>query len=175
MNQSNWMPIEPDQNTARAKFERPLEELAAGRIPALVIRQAWPAENCSELIQRLIDEGLLYDPDLPIPPKFQKQSIPEGYYREGSSAVPSLAWDEQKVTGKSRIDIGSSLGYRGSDQDAFFAHSAETNELFERLFADLAINQMRPVISAECSRAESLGQALRVARAPRPAQDALQG
>jgi hypothetical protein len=135
MNQSNWMPIEPDLNTARAKFERPLEELAAGRIPALVIRQAWPAKNCSELIQRLIDEELLYDPDLPIPAKFQKQSIPEGYYREGSSAVPSLAWDEQKVTGKSRIDIGSSLGYRGSDQDTFFAHSAETNELFERLFA----------------------------------------
>jgi len=136
MNQSNWMPIEPDLSTAHAKFERPLEELAAGRIPALVIRQAWPAKNCSELIQRLIDEELLYDPDLPIPAKFQKQSIPEGYYREGSSAVPSLAWDEQKVTGKSRIDIGSSLGYRGSDQDEFFAHSAETNELLERLFAD---------------------------------------
>ena len=136
MNQSNWMPIEPDLSTAHAKFERPLEELAAGRIPALVIRQAWPAKNCSELIQRLIDEELLYDPDLPIPAKFQKQSIPEGYYREGSSAVPSLAWDEQKVTGKSRIDIGSSLGYRGSDQDAFFAHSAKTNELLERLFAD---------------------------------------
>lgn len=136
MNQSNWMPIEPDLNTTCAKFERPLEELAAGRIPALVIRQAWPDKNCSELIQRLIDEELLYDPDLPIPPKFQKQSIPEGYYREGSSAVPSLAWDEQKVTGKSRIDIGSSLGYRGSDQDAFFAHSTETNELFERLFTD---------------------------------------
>ena len=124
------MPVEPDVSTACSRFERPLEELAAVRIPALVVRQAWSAENCRELVQRLIDEELLYDPDLPIPPQFQKQSIPEGYYREGKNAVPSLAWDEQKVTGKSRIDIGSSLGYRGSDQDAFFSHSAETNALF---------------------------------------------
>lgn len=136
MSQSDWVPVEPDVSTACLRFERPLEELAAGQIPALVVRQAWSAENCRELVQRLIDEDLLYDPDRPIPPKFQKQSIPEGYYREGKNAVPSLAWDEQKVTGKSRIDIGSSLGYRGSNQDGFFAHSAETNALFERLFAD---------------------------------------
>lgn len=136
MSQSEWMPVEPDVNAARARFERPLEELAAGRIPALVVRNAWSAEDCSALVNRLVDEELLYDPKQPIPPQFQKQSIPEGYYREGKSSVPSLAWNEQKVTGKNRIDIGSSLGYRGSDQDAFFAHSTETNALFERLFAD---------------------------------------
>jgi len=78
MSQSDWMPVEPDVSTACSRFERPLEELAAGRIPALVVRQAWSAENCRELVQRLIDEELLYDPDLPIPPLFQKQSIPEG-------------------------------------------------------------------------------------------------
>ncbi len=131
-----WIPIEPNIEAATSQFRFPLEELAAGTIPALVLRNAWSAENCRNLITRLIAADLLYDPQQPIPEKFQQQSIPEGYFREGKNSVPSLAWTEQKISGKSRIDIGSSLGYRGSDQEAFLVHSAETHRLFNRLFAD---------------------------------------
>lgn len=133
---TDWIPVEPNIEAATSQFDFPLDELAAGNIPALVYRNAWSAENCRNLITRLIEEEHLYDPTQPIPPMFQKQSIPEGYFREGQSSVPSYAWQEQKITGKNRIDIGSSLGYRGSDQEAFLAHSAETHQLFDGLFAD---------------------------------------
>lgn len=132
---TDWIPVEPQIESATSQLEFPLEELAAGNIPALVFRNAWPAENCQNLIARLVKEELLYDPAQPIPQKFQKQSIPEGYFREGQSSVPSFAWHEQKMTGRNRIDIGTSLGYRGSDQEAFLAHSAQTHQLFDTLFA----------------------------------------
>lgn len=130
-----WQPVEPDLETALGRFAFPLDELAAGNIPAIVCRNAWPAAECRDLIQHLVDEELLYDPHQPIPEKFQKQVIPEGYYREGRSEFPTLAWNETKAAGKARIDIGTSLGYRGSDREAYFAHSAATIALFERLFA----------------------------------------
>ncbi len=133
---TNWPLIEPDIQTALDQFESPLDELAAGRIPALVIRSAWPAESCSQLVDRLVLEELLYDRSKPIPEKFQKKSIPEGYYREGTNSSATLAWKSPEAVGKNRIDIGSSLGYRGSDKEAFLTHSEETHALFERLFVD---------------------------------------
>jgi len=136
MSTTSWIPVEPNIEAATSQFDFPLDELAAGNIPAVVFRNAWSAENCRNLITRLVEEEHLYDPTQPIPPKFQKQSIPEGYFREGQSAVPSYAWQEQKITGKNRIDIGSSLGYRGSDQEAFLAHSEESHQSFDELFAD---------------------------------------
>ena len=132
---TDWIPVEPDVESATSRFKYPLEELAAGNIPALVYRNAWSKENCQNLISRLVDQERLYDPSQPIPPKFQQESVPEGYFREGKSSVPSHAWREQTSTGRNRIDIGSSLGYRGSDQEAFLAHSAETHQLFNSLFA----------------------------------------
>lgn len=133
---ASWPLIEPDIRTALNQFEFPLDELAAGNIPAVVIRNAWSADACSGLIDRLIAEELLYDRSKPIPQKFRKSSIPEGYYREGTRSDATLAWKSPEAVGKNRIDIGSSLGYRGSDKEAFLAHSAETRALFERLFAD---------------------------------------
>jgi len=131
-----WTAAEPDLPTIFERDPRPLDALAAGEIPAIVLRRAWPPEACRELVQRLIAEELLYDPHQPIPEKFRPQVIPEGYYREGRQHMPAYAWDgpgEEK--GKARIDIGTSLGYRGSSQEEFFAHSAESNALFDRLFA----------------------------------------
>ena len=133
---SSWFPVEPDVATALAQHDRPLDELAAGRIPAVILRNAWPAESCVSLIDRLISEELLYDRTKPIPEKFQKKSIPEGYYREGTNNAATLAWKSPETVGKNRIDIGTSLGYRGSNKEAFLEHSLETHALFERLFAD---------------------------------------
>jgi len=36
----------------------------------------------------------------------------------------------------SRVDIGTSMGHRGADREAFFAHARQTHELFESLFDD---------------------------------------
>jgi len=130
-----WAIAEPDLETILADHLRPLEELAAGELPAVVIRRAYPPPSCARLVERLIREELLYDPRQPVPEKFLEAAIPEGYYREGRSGVDKFAWEAKAATGKRRIDIGTSLGYRGSDLDAFFAHSQQTHELFGRLFS----------------------------------------
>jgi hypothetical protein len=94
----------------------------------------YPQEPCSDLIDRLIAEELLYDPHRPIPEIFREAANPEWYYREGANSVPTYAWQEKTATGRSRINVGTSLGYRGSDKEAFLAHSQQTHDLFGRLF-----------------------------------------
>lgn len=131
-----WQLVEPDVESARARFQYPLDALAAGEIPAIVLRQAYPEEQCRRLMERLIARELLYDPRQPIPEKFQAEAIPEGYYREGKNSVPTYAWQSQAATGRARIDVGTSLGYRGSNKEAFLRHSAETQALFRDLFRE---------------------------------------
>ncbi len=132
-----WRPVEPDSATALERLGRPLEALASGRVPAIVLRGAYPREACGRLYRRLIERGHLHDPDRPLERKFVDAGIPEGHYREGREGVPRGAWEERLATGKLRIDVGTSLGYRGSDQERFFAHAAETRALFATLFDGL--------------------------------------
>lgn len=134
---TTWPLIEPDLAAAFAAFDRPLDALASGVIPAVILRGAYPPQLCRQLYQKLIAEELLYDPAKPVPARFIDDSIPEGYYREGRQGTKRGEWDARLATGKRRIDIGTSLGYRGSNPEEFFAHAAETHELFARLFADL--------------------------------------
>jgi hypothetical protein len=135
MAEAAWEIVEPDLEAIFAKCPRPLDALASGNIPAVVLRQVYTGQRCGALIQRLIDEELLYDPRRSIPDKFREQAIPEGYYREGRNSQPNYAWEATTATGRTRIDVGTSLGYRGSDKEAFFAHSRQTHELFGRLFS----------------------------------------
>ena len=135
MTVSNWKISEPDLATIFAQHPKPLDALAAGDVPALVIRQAFSLSSCQRLIERLITRELLYDPRQPIPEKFIEAAIPEGYFREGRSNEDVAAWEARTATGRRRIDIGTSLGYCGSDPDDFFAHSRESNALFTELFA----------------------------------------
>ncbi|HZU37033.1 MAG TPA: hypothetical protein VFA18_14025, partial [Gemmataceae bacterium] len=130
---SSWQPVEADAEAALRILGQPLEALADGAVPAIVMRGSYPAELCQRLHDRLLAEGLLYDPAGPVPEKFAEAGIPEGYYREGRQGTERRAWQENVASGRHRIDIGTSLGYRGSDPDAFFAHAAETHDLFARL------------------------------------------
>ena len=130
-----WRISQPDAATILAEHARPLEALAAGDVPALVMRGALAARSCEQLVDRLISEDLLYDPRRPIPRKFVEDAIPEGYYREGRNKDDAFAWKSKTATGRRRIDIGTSLGYRGSDPDEFFAHSRRTHALFTKLFS----------------------------------------
>lgn len=132
---TDWTLVEPDINAALDRFKYPLEELAAASVPAIVLRQAWPEDKCRALVEKLVREEHLYDPHQPVPEKFQQAAIPEGYYREGSKSEPIYAWQAKTATGRTRIDIGTSLGYRGSDKEDFLSHSAESNRLFSELFA----------------------------------------
>ncbi len=129
-----WRICEPDVASILSEHAQPLEALATGDIPALIIRGAFRKQSCEELIDRLISEELIYDPKAPIPEKFIENAIPEGYYREGRSTEDIFAWKAKTESGRRRIDIGTSLGYRGSDPNDFFGHSRETHDLFKRLF-----------------------------------------
>jgi hypothetical protein len=132
-----WTPIEPDLAAALRSSPEPLQALAAGEAPAIILRGAYPRESCKALMARLIARGLLYDPRLPVPEEFIAASIPEGYYREGLNAEGRRAWQDSPAAPRRRIDVGSSLGYRGSDPEAFFAHARETLKLFATLFDGL--------------------------------------
>jgi hypothetical protein len=132
-----WRPVEPDLAAAFHAFPRPLDALAAAEVPAIVLRGAYPRAQCGALYRRLLDRGLLHDPAAPVPERLREAGIPEGYYREGRQGAERRAWQEQLATGRLRIDVGTSLGYRGSDPDGFFTHAAETHRLFADLFAGL--------------------------------------
>ncbi|HIF33004.1 MAG TPA: hypothetical protein EYG57_06325 [Planctomycetes bacterium] len=140
---NEWTFAEPDLASIMDQHASPLDALADGVIPAIVLRQVFHPDSCQRLIDRLIEQQLLYDPRQPISAQFQEAAIPEGYYREGNKAGPSFAWEEKKESGRTRIDVGTSLGYRGSNKEAFLAHSAETLSLFERLFPEPTDNPIR--------------------------------
>lgn len=136
MTPNNWNICEPDLETILARYPEPLQTLADGDIPALVIRSALTAEDCQAVVDRLIDRQFLYDPTKPVPAKFLEEAVPEGHFREGRSAAAAAAWDAAVQTERRRIDIGTSLGYRGSDPDQFFEHSRQSRQTFRDLFAD---------------------------------------
>ncbi len=132
-----WTPIEPDLAAALRASPRPLDALANGDFPAVIFRQAYPPHLCAELIERLIAAGFLYNPAGPPPDHLLREAIPEGFYREGLSSAERRAWADDSKAAKHRLDIGTSLGYRGSNPEAFFAHAAQTREVFEQLFANV--------------------------------------
>lgn len=114
-------------------------DLANGSIPAIIFRNAMSSQDCNSIMNRLVERDLLFDPAEGVPDRFRAASIPEGHYREGNSDTALQAWrNESDGDQKIRIDIGSSLGYRGSDRESFLTHSAETNKLFGNLFDGLS-------------------------------------
>ena len=98
--------VETDLQTVRKQYPDPLRALAEARVPAFVLRQAYDPAHCEGLIRRFIDQGLMRDP-----------------------------WDTSGKDTRSRIDIGTSLGNLGADQERFLQHAAGTHQLFSTLFA----------------------------------------
>jgi len=89
-----------------AKEDNPIQALANADVPAFVMRQAYDPAHCQGLIQRFIDMGLMRDEKEP------------------------RASADRRV----RIDIGTSLGNRGSDKERFLEHAKTTHFLFDFLF-----------------------------------------
>lgn len=125
---TEWPILAPDAESILAATPDPIAEVARGNVAALVVRQAFPAAECASLVRFLIDEGLLFEND---DPRIDEKAIPGAMANRHSQR--GLNPQESR---RRRIDIGSSLGYLGDDSERFFAHSAETLALFDRLFAD---------------------------------------
>ena len=102
---SDWNPLEPDIETILAADPDPLRSLARGDVAAIVLRQAYDPASGFALINRFIERGLMDDPR-----------------------------DPEAGGKRKRIDIGTSLGNRGNDKEAFLTHAVETKTLFSTLF-----------------------------------------
>ncbi|MBT3602590.1 MAG: hypothetical protein HN521_05925 [Candidatus Latescibacteria bacterium] len=101
-----WSAVGPDLKTTLDKYENPIKTLADAEVPAFIMRNAYDPAHCQGLIQRFTDMGLMRD-----------------------SKSPRAA-DDHRV----RIDVGTSLGNRGSDKEGFLGHAETTHFLFDFLF-----------------------------------------
>ncbi len=100
-----WTPAEPDLQTIFAQHDQPLRALADAEIPAIILRRAYNPVHGQGLIERFVDWNLIRDPN-----------------------------NTNNLDQRTRIDIGTSLGNRGHDQDEFLRHALGTHQLFEHLF-----------------------------------------
>ena len=103
--QSNWLPAEPDLKTICETYSNPIYSLSQAEMPAIILRNAYSPEQCQGLINRFTQMGLMRDEA-----------------------------DTNSADKRTRIDIGTSLGNRGSDKAGFLAHAKETHHLFQFLF-----------------------------------------
>ena len=106
-----WQPLEADVDTISRQFPQPLMALAEGTVPALVLRGAYPAADCAELMARFDQRGY-----------FSRDTVGQ----------------ESQLSGGPYLDLGTSLGRVGSNRDEFFAHADRTRALFPSLFEGLA-------------------------------------
>ncbi|AWT59532.1 MAG: hypothetical protein DF168_00722 [Candidatus Moanabacter tarae] len=113
LNSSTWEALAPDLKTVLSQSKNPLQALADMETPAIVLRQAFNPEQCKGLIARFIRMGLMREV-------------------ESSGGTGSMSGMDRRL----RIDIGTSLGNRGSDKEAFLQHAVETHRLFRFLFED---------------------------------------
>lgn len=107
MSHDDWVPLGPDTDAVMTSNSDPLRSLSEAEVPAILLRRAFDPHKCSALVQRFIDRGLMRDP-----------------------ADSDAAREDPRM----RIDIGTSLGNKGRDQESFFAHATETRDLFNTLF-----------------------------------------
>ena len=102
---NNWLPAEPDLETVCQSYSDPIYALSQAEMPAIILRNAYAAAQCQGLIERFTNMGLMRDEA-----------------------------DINSVDKRTRIDIGTSLGNRGSDKAKFLAHAKATQHLFSFLF-----------------------------------------
>ena len=132
--ETSWIPAEPDLEAVCRNYPNPIHALSQAEMPAIILRNAYSPVQCQGLIERFTDMGLMRDE------------------AEVNSADK-----------RTRIDIGTSLGNRGSNKPRFLAHAKETRRLFSFLFDGFD----NPVsLIYESLSALSPGKEVKVAREP---------
>lgn len=125
--QPEWPVLEPDLTSIFAARSQPFAALAEGEVGAIVLRRAFPPEECRHLIDRSIDRGLMFATgDDRVNEKALRNEVVGKYL--GRAVNP----DDSP---RKRIDIGASLGNYGHDKELFFEKADEAHATFERLFA----------------------------------------
>ena len=111
MSQS-WDALSFQAESVIGEFVNAIHGIAIGDIPAVIVRGAYTNENCRILVRRLFDRKLFFG--------FEEY----GRDSDGESEIE-------------RFDLGTSLGNLANNPDKFFAHSKQTNQLYEHLFDGL--------------------------------------
>ena len=125
--QSTWKPLETDDIGTLGKSPEPIEALIRGDCPAVVQRGTLSPAQCRSLVHRLIGQDLMFESgDDRVEQLALSAEKADRWTRRGTNTASSQ---------RRRIDIGTSLGNYGDDQEDFFRRSAETHHLFDRLFA----------------------------------------
>lgn len=132
--ETKWLPAEPDIETVCETYRDPIYALAQAEVPAIILRNAYSSTQCQGLINRFTNMGLMRDEA-----------------------------DINSSDKRTRIDIGTSLGNRGSDKSRFLAHAKETHHLFKFLFE--GFNNPVDLIYESLS-ALAPGKEVKVAREP---------
>ena len=57
-----WTPAEGSPQEILKKYPKPLNALVSGEVPAIVLRQAFNPDHCADLVERLYERGLAYEP-----------------------------------------------------------------------------------------------------------------
>lgn len=152
-----WQPVEfgtgrqPDEN------DDSLSRLTRGEVPAVIFRQAFPAAECRSLVEFLTERELMYRSG---DPRIEERAIPVDRVDR---------WTQQGLnpgqSARRRIDIGTSLGNLGDDQEHFLTDAARTHALFAELFA----SRPDPVaVMYDALRSIAPGRTVRTAREPGP-------
>lgn len=124
----DWPILEPDVAAIRRRDPHPVGSLARGDVAAIVLRQAFPRNECEQLIARLIERGLMFATgDARVAEKALRNDVVGKYLGRGVNPDDSP---------RKRIDIGASLGNLGHEPERFFEESAKAHEIFGSLFAD---------------------------------------
>ncbi len=101
-----WTPAEGSLQEILKKYPEPLNALASGEVPAIVLRHAFNPDHCAGLIERLYERGLVYDPR------------------------PT----EDNEKSNRPVYVGPAFVRYSADPDKLFAYAADTHELFKTLF-----------------------------------------
>jgi len=127
---TTWSCLEPNVETILAAEANPIARVAAGDVAAIILRQAFPADECRSLVRYLIDQGLMFETG---DNRVDENSLDIGHVDRWMQQGLNPAESSRK-----RIDLGASLGNFGQDKEDFLRRSAEAHELFDRLFAERA-------------------------------------
>lgn len=124
----SWGCLESSVSDILAGQADPIASLARGEFAACILRQAFPAAACRDLVGRLQERQLIAgSADSPNSDQALPVEVVDRWTRQGLNPLSS---------GRSRVDLGASLGNYGDDPQDFFRRSAAAHELFSELFED---------------------------------------
>ena len=86
-----WRPLEGTADRILERSPRPLEALARGEVPALVLRGVYPSDHCRALLERFAERGLLYDPHATSEGKPHRVDIGTSFDTAAGPGVESVA------------------------------------------------------------------------------------